>query len=309
MYRIRLHGRGGQGVKTASRLFGTALFLQGFEVQDAPRYGAERRGAPISAYVRASRSPINERGIVHQPDLVVVADHTLIGLTGAGVSAGAVSRTVTIINSDQHPTVWKKKLRAEGTVLGLPRPLNLENAEEVKLVGAACVGAASRLLGVVSRESLERALHEELGGLDRSIVARNLDMALEMFDGMAPHEGIVGENDDPPALDWARPDWIDLPFDDFGLSAPAIRAAATSVEVRTGLWRTMRPVLDRERCRRCWWNCVTSCPDGTIVVDPEGYPLIDYEHCKGCVICAEQCRRRALRVIPEREAQALEGRT
>ena len=46
MYRIRLHGRGGQGLKTASRLLGTALFLEGFEVQDAPRYGAERRGAP-----------------------------------------------------------------------------------------------------------------------------------------------------------------------------------------------------------------------------------------------------------------------
>lgn len=43
MFRIRLHGRGGQGIKTASRVLGTAFFLEGFEVQDAPRYGAERR--------------------------------------------------------------------------------------------------------------------------------------------------------------------------------------------------------------------------------------------------------------------------
>ncbi|MGA7278297.1 MAG: 2-oxoacid:acceptor oxidoreductase family protein, partial [Desulfocapsaceae bacterium] len=68
MYRIRFHGRGGQGMKTASRILGRAFFLAGYEVQDAPRYGAERRGAPIFAYVRAARSPINERGIIQQPD-------------------------------------------------------------------------------------------------------------------------------------------------------------------------------------------------------------------------------------------------
>ncbi len=48
MYRIRLHGRGGQGIKTADRMLGTAFFAEGFEVQDAPRYGAERR---IQTYV------------------------------------------------------------------------------------------------------------------------------------------------------------------------------------------------------------------------------------------------------------------
>jgi pyruvate ferredoxin oxidoreductase gamma subunit len=68
MYRIRFHGRGGQGMKTASRIPGTAFFLEAYEVQDAPRYGAERRGAPIFAYVRASRETIHERGIIGQPE-------------------------------------------------------------------------------------------------------------------------------------------------------------------------------------------------------------------------------------------------
>ena len=57
MYRVRFHGRGGQGIKTASRILGTAFFRAGFEVQDAPVYGAERRGAPMFAYVRAAREP------------------------------------------------------------------------------------------------------------------------------------------------------------------------------------------------------------------------------------------------------------
>ena len=85
MYRIRFHGRGGQGMKTASRILGTAFFFEGFEVQDAPRYGAERRGAPIFAYVRASKETINERGIITAPDLVIVADDSLIAIPAAGV--------------------------------------------------------------------------------------------------------------------------------------------------------------------------------------------------------------------------------
>src|SRR5210317_1029237 len=99
MYRIRFHGRGGQGMKTASRILGTAFFLAGYEVQDAPRYGAERRGAPIFAYVRADKAPINERGIINHPDLVIVADESLVPVPAAGVLAGITENTLMLINS------------------------------------------------------------------------------------------------------------------------------------------------------------------------------------------------------------------
>jgi pyruvate ferredoxin oxidoreductase gamma subunit len=77
LYRIRFHGRGGQGIKTAARILGSAFFAEGFEVQDAPRYGAERRGAPLYATVRAALHPIDERGEILRPDLVVLADEML----------------------------------------------------------------------------------------------------------------------------------------------------------------------------------------------------------------------------------------
>ena len=81
-------------MKTASRMLGTAFFLEGFEVQDAPRYGAERRGAPIFAYVRAARTPINERGVVRRPDLVIVADDSLVGVPAAGACSFSASGVI-----------------------------------------------------------------------------------------------------------------------------------------------------------------------------------------------------------------------
>ena len=304
MYRIRFHGRGGQGMKTASRILGRAFFLEGFEVQDAPRYGAERRGAPIFAYVRACRQPINERGIIRRPDLVVVADETLVRIPAAGVLSGITEHTVLLISSTDKPEVWQERLNFSGPVLTLPAEAEVADLLELKFVGAACAGAASRLVRVISRDALTQAIEEELAPLGEAVIARNLEHALPAYDLMAGQAGCVSEGLESPAETYEKPPWIDLPFENAGTSAPAIFAPATSEQVPTGLWRTVRPVIDYAHCRRCAWICSTLCPDSTISVNQEGYPEIDYDHCKGCLICMANCPAHAIRAVPEHEAAA-----
>lgn len=306
MYRIRFHGRGGQGMKTASRILGTAFFLQGFEVQDAPRYGAERRGAPIFAYVRADEKPINERGIITQADLVIVADDSLVPVPGAGVLAGVDEHSVILINSDKSPDTWKQRLNISGKVFTLP--VEAEDRAELRFIGATCTGAAAMLLGVITRESLSQAISDELGTLGQAVVEKNLGKALSAFDQMQVHAGCVTTKEEVSATDYTPPAWIKLPFEDSRISAPAIHAAATSVQVKTGLWRTQRPVIDYEHCNRCWWVCSTFCPDGAINVDKEGQPHIDYDHCKGCMVCVAQCPPHAIHAVAEEDAQAKEAK-
>ena len=309
MYRIRYHGRGGQGMKTASRILGTAFFLEGFEVQDAPRYGAERRGAPIFAYVRASRKPINERGIIRRPDLVVVADDTLVSIPAAGVLSGLKEWTILLISTTETPDVWKKRLNFAGQVLKLPEVAEVEDLLALRFVGSACTGAAAGLVGVISRDSLEEAVREELTYLGEGVIQKNLDKALEAYDLMGDHAGAVREAEKIPADGYEKPEWVELPFEEARISAPAIHGAATSVEVKTGLWRTMRPVIDYGQCNRCWWVCSTFCPDSAISVDEQGTPHIDYEHCKGCMICVAQCPSHAIQTIPEHQAEIAGGQS
>ena len=52
-------------------------------------------------------------------------------------------------------------------------------------------------------------------------------------------------------------------------------------------WRTVRPVVDAERCKGCY-KCYLHCPDGTIGMD-SGKASVDYDFCKGCGICARIC--------------------
>ncbi len=303
MYRIRFHGRGGQGMKTASRILGTAFFHEGFEVQDAPRYGAERRGAPIFAYVRADRQPINERGIIQRPDLVIIADDSLVPVPAAGVLSGLTEKTVLLINSHELAETWRERLHCKSPIIILPITEEVEDRAEMPYIGTSCAGAAACLVGVISRDALAAAIREELAALGADIIDKNLDVALAAFDSMQAKAGDISEGDEVSASAYTAPDWIELPFEDARVSAPVIHAGLTSVEVKTGLWRTLRPVIDYERCVRCWWVCSSFCPDGCIAVTDEGLPEIDYDHCKGCMVCVAQCPPHAIEAIPEHEAQ------
>lgn len=306
MFRIRFHGRGGQGMKTASRILGTAFFMEGYEVQDAPVYGAERRGAPLFAYVRADKSAVNERGIISHPDLVVVSDDTLVGMPAAGVIQGIDQHTVLLINSHEKADTWQQRLNTQAMIIILPAKEEVEDRAELLYIGSQCAAAAAALSNVISKETFTQALTEELEHLGDEIVHQNLKVALTAFDAMSSHAGTVKESTLPSATDYIKPEWINLPFENAEISAPAIHSGVTSVEVRTGLWRTMRPVINYEKCSGCWWICSTYCPDGAISVRDDKLPDIDYDHCKGCLICVAQCPPHAIESIPEHLAKEKE---
>ncbi len=67
---------------------------------------------------------------------------------------------------------------------------------------------------------------------------------------------------------------------------------------KTGSWRTFRPVIDQTKCNHCLL-CWIFCPDGSIKRSPDDTPEINYEYCKGCGICANECRLKAIKM--ERE--------
>jgi len=72
-----------------------------------------------------------------------------------------------------------------------------------------------------------------------------------------------------------------------------------SKDNRTGSWRSERPVLNLERCNACSL-CWLFCPDGTI--DAKTF-AIDYDYCKGCGICATECKRNAIVMVREADAE------
>ena len=79
----------------------------------------------------------------------------------------------------------------------------------------------------------------------------------------------------------------------------AIFEGGTSQVVETGDWRTMKPVLDFDKCKQCLL-CAPVCPDMSIPVNKEG-KREDFNHffCKGCGICANVCPFGAITMVKD----------
>ena len=164
-YEIRWHGRGGQGAITAAKIVAQAAYLKGYQgVTSAPSFGAERRGAPISASTRISPEPVMAISQVEKPDVVVVLDYTL--LKYEEVTSGLGRGGWLIVNSWQHP----RELNIKGD-------FNIATADATRIcqelglivagltvVNTAILGALIRATEMVDMARIERAVRERFPG-------------------------------------------------------------------------------------------------------------------------------------------------
>lgn len=283
MIRIRFHGRGGHGVKTASRILGTAAFRAGYVCQDSPIYGAERRGAAVTAFTRISREAILERGMIAQPDLIILGDETLLDDASAGVLGGQETAAALLINT---PDVTR--LTARYTIR--PQVVAVDITDQTRqLLGrgsalsAGLAAAAARLVGRISEPQLIAAVREELSELEMAaeVIERNVQLARRVYADVP--EVLL------PTLEMQSVGQVvPLDYTDAVSGAPSVLSTGNAGLRNTGSWRVERPVIDTDICTRCGL-CLVVCPDGAIALDEEGYPVIDYDHCKGCLICRQRC--------------------
>jgi len=301
MRRIRFHGRGGQGMKTASRIVSTAAFREGYDTQDAPIYGAERRGAPMAAFTRIDHAPILERGMIAAPDLVVVADETLFDDPQAGVLRGLQASGTVLANSAHAPALLRERYGIVPALAVLDfTGLVLSHVGSLAALSVALGAATCRVAGLCT-SSVEQAVQEELEalGLSADRIERNLDLArlcYERVDVWLPVQPAAV----PAPVAVSRPQVVTLTYQGPWRGTPSVAAPANTPLRKTGNWRVWRPVIDLARCTQCWM-CFVSCPDGAIALDDADTPHIDYEVCKGCLVCVEECPTHTIHTLREAE--------
>jgi 2-oxoacid:acceptor oxidoreductase gamma subunit (pyruvate/2-ketoisovalerate family) len=156
---VRWHGRGGQGAISSSQLLAQAAFLAGFRgVTSAPTFGAERRGAPVSASNRLSKEPLRTFSQIEHPDAVVVLDDTLLEVADA--TAGLSDEGWVIINSHADP--GELGLNGDFSVATadatrIATELGLVVAGSV-IVNTAMLGAFAKTTGLVSLDDIEHSI-------------------------------------------------------------------------------------------------------------------------------------------------------
>ena len=143
MIEVRIHGRGGQGAVTASEILAVAAGYDGKYSQAFPFFGVERRGAPVMAFTRIDDKPIRVHQHVYNPDIIVVLDPTI---PEEIYLSGKKENTQIIINGkDVDATAIALD------VIGKP------------IVNTAMLGALVKKTGIVSLDSLKKAVYERFG--------------------------------------------------------------------------------------------------------------------------------------------------
>ncbi|MFC1935564.1 2-oxoacid:acceptor oxidoreductase family protein [Chloroflexota bacterium] len=175
LVQIRWHGRGGQGVVTASNLLAEAALEDGRYFQSFPDFGAERSGAPIIAYSRVSDTFIHIRSPVTEPDIVMVLDATLIGKVD--FLAGLQEDGAVVVNTPLSPEEMREHLN-----VGLRRVCTVDGTSiSTDLLGrnipnVPMLGGLLRVEEIVSQEAVLATIRHRLGArLSEQVVQANLE--------------------------------------------------------------------------------------------------------------------------------------
>lgn len=180
MHEIRWHGRGGQGAVTSAKILADAAYRSGFAgVTSQPSFGAERRGAPITASTRLDNAPIRVLSQVTEPDIVVVLDDSLleVGNATGGMRPGGTI-IVNTVNSAADLGLGDGIRVVTSDVTGAAESVDLIVGGQ-PMVSTAILGAIAAATGLITMDSVEAAIAKAFSS---SAAAKNIEAARIAFE-------------------------------------------------------------------------------------------------------------------------------
>ncbi|MCX8189140.1 MAG: 2-oxoacid:acceptor oxidoreductase family protein [Nitrososphaeria archaeon] len=177
LYEIRFHGRGGQGSVTAAELLVKAALAEGKWGQSFPFFGAERRGAPVTAFARISEEKYFLHSPITEPNVVVVLDKKILDVVD--VTAGLKENGMLVINSGNFSKESSYGFRVcyvDATKIAFS--LGLSVAGWV-IVNTAMLGAIVKAVPLIRLESVVNAIRHNWPGRIGEINAESARRAYE----------------------------------------------------------------------------------------------------------------------------------
>jgi len=160
MKEIRWHGRGGQGAVIAARTLASAFVREGKSSMAFPKFGPERRGAPVMSFNRFDDKVIREKTQIYHPDCLIVIDPQLMRYVDIfeGVKPGCI-----LVIDTAAPTIerYHQNLSLIGTVNATR--IGLEELDR-RITNTSMLGAFAKTTGWVKLESILNSLEEYFAG-------------------------------------------------------------------------------------------------------------------------------------------------
>jgi len=173
MIEIRIHGRGGQGNVVGAYLLATAAIVEGKFGQAFPAFGAERRGAPVVAFVRIAEQHLRRRSQVQNPAFLIIQDQALLHVPG--VLDGLRDDGRILVNSNLDSDTLAERLGHE--VVSIPADSWSQEFLGRPLPNTSLLATFLILTQLLPVEALTAALRERFKG---KLLERNLNLVEEI---------------------------------------------------------------------------------------------------------------------------------
>ncbi|MFO7798054.1 MAG: 2-oxoacid:acceptor oxidoreductase family protein [Promethearchaeati archaeon] len=166
--KIVIHGRGGQGAVTASQIIVEAAYMSGnfMDVVAFPSFGAERRGAPIQAYAKLSKTKkIWDRSAIANPDILIVFDESVLT---TDIASSLKKDGIFIANSDKNPDFFKMNYSLSDTtkiIVADINKLSMENnliIDGNPIINTPILGLLAKALPDLSLENLKKIINNRM---------------------------------------------------------------------------------------------------------------------------------------------------
>jgi len=184
---IIIHGRGGQGAVTACEIIAEAAYLSGnfIDVHAYPSFGAERRGAPVQAYAKLSRTgTIWDRAQIENPNVLIIFDETVLN---QDIASSLKQGGFFIINSEKEPEFFvdefnlsrdTKIVVADISKLAIEKDLTIDGNP---VINTPILGLLSKALPDLNLDNLKMVVYkrmgEKLGKLNYELIEQGYNLA------------------------------------------------------------------------------------------------------------------------------------
>lgn len=147
----------------ASKILANSAFLDNKYSQSFPAFGVERRGAPVTAFLRVDDKPIRIRTEIYEPDHIIVLDPLLVDqvLVTNGLKKGGI----VIVNSNKTPKEFADKFEGFKLATVPAGKIALKyhlGSMQSPIVNTAILGAVVKVLAVVTMENLIKAIKSDV---------------------------------------------------------------------------------------------------------------------------------------------------
>ncbi|MHA1330213.1 MAG: 2-oxoacid:acceptor oxidoreductase family protein, partial [Candidatus Hodarchaeales archaeon] len=166
----------GSGVVSLARIFGEIAILGGYEATVIPRYGAERRGAPIYTDIRIAKD-----GSIKLKSFVTKADFTIVMANKAFSPETIISMTKengTILFSCEESKKLVQLFQGFKLFFLDLEDKSLEGRDQITL-NLRILGAISQIININNETLIIKCIKRHLSNLEEEIVRKSLMLGIQ----------------------------------------------------------------------------------------------------------------------------------